>query len=76
MNYNSEVGVKISSCSRSVSDGFDACASSKAVGGGSQVETRRWVRERARGARVKRREEREGAESWDMLLGGDLVMDS
>ena len=41
-------------------------ASSSAVGGGSQVETRRWVRERAREARAKSRAERSGVELLDM----------
>lgn len=62
MDYSSVVGMKISSCSRSVSVEFEARASSSAVGGGSHVETRRWVRERAREARVKRREERSGVD--------------
>ena len=67
MIYNSEDGIKVSSSSRCVSVLFVRSASSSPVGGGNQVETRRWVRERARGARVKRREDKSGVASFDIF---------
>ena len=76
MIYNSEDGIKISSSSRCVSVLFLLSASSSPVGGGNQVETRRWVRERARGARVKRREDKSGVASFDISSFGGRMLDS
>ena len=75
MIYSSEDGIKVSSSSRCDSVLLVLRASSSAVGGGSQVETRRWVRERARGARVKRREDRPGVASSDILRVRRGVLD-
>ena len=70
MIYSSEDGIKAPSSSRCDSVLSVLRASSSAVGGGNQVETSRWVRERARGARVKRREDRLEVVSSDILSVG------
>jgi len=59
------------SSSFSWSEGARAALSSASVGGGSQEETRRWVRERERAAWAKRREGRSrGSVEWAMSEGG------